>query len=234
MTCLISFSGFAQSGESDEYWDEIAVGLNFNTVGGLLGGVSIRYSNKINTSNFRNFTIEINEIKHAKENRVAGFTGQSYIFAKKNHLFSIRPQYGREFVLFNKSPKEGVRLSTILAGGPSFGLLKRYYIDYNFADVSQRPDIQTVPYEPTVHEDFGKIYGASSFFNGFDDIRMILGFHAKIAANFEFGKSNYSVSGVEAGFLFEAFAKQPELIEYYHNASIYTSVYLTLYYGIRW
>lgn len=228
-------SAFAQSGEDEEYWDELSLGLNFNTAGGILGGLALRYSNKVTANKFNNISLEINEIKHPKENRVAGYTGQPYVFAKKNHLFSIRPQYGKEFTLFNKNPKDGIRLSTIIAGGPSIGLVKPYYIEYDFSDVNDEgSDIRTVAYEPLVHSDFGRVYGAASFFNGFGEIKAILGFHAKIAANFEFGKSNKTVSGVEAGFMFETFAKKPDLIEYYENSSTYTSVYLTLYYGLRW
>ena len=82
--------------------------------------------------------LEVSFIKNPKELRYLNpTTNNTYIAYKKNAMFVIRPQIGLEWILFRKAEEDGVQVDFILAGGPSLGFLKPYYIEYQSAVVKQ-------------------------------------------------------------------------------------------------
>ena len=118
-------------------------------------------------------------------------------------MFSLRPQYGQELVLFKKAPEEGVHLNAVFAGGLSLGLLKPYYIRY----LNRNEEI-IVAYDPEVHS-INAIVGSGSFLDGFSKMELLYGFNFKAALSFELGAYNDSVVGVETGFWQKYSAKRP-------------------------
>ncbi|MGB3616904.1 MAG: hypothetical protein WBA12_02200, partial [Catalinimonas sp.] len=121
---------WAQDDDDYEYKEEIGYGLTTNTNSSLVGGIMFKYAKARTPRQYVRYGIEIVNIKHPKERRnQQGFQG-SYIEAKANYLFALRPHYGREFVLFRKAPEDGVQLNFYAAAGPSIGLVKPYYVRY--------------------------------------------------------------------------------------------------------
>ncbi|MCR9083362.1 MAG: hypothetical protein NXH89_13140, partial [Cyclobacteriaceae bacterium] len=106
-----------------EYDKEFIFGLNKNTNGGLIGGLMFKVGTRISDEQFSFFAVELANVKNPKEVRYNTVLGNSYIFGKSNYLYSIRPQYGREVILFRKAPNQGVQVSALAAVGPSIGLI---------------------------------------------------------------------------------------------------------------
>jgi hypothetical protein len=218
------------------YIRETGAGINFNTNGGILGGVMFKHSTHIRNGVFHYFGFEFVNVKHPKEQRVASpVSGNSYIYLKQNYLFSFRPHYGREFLLFRQSEEEGIRISGVVAAGPTLGFVKPYAIDYDYTDYSNYNgppiDVRAEPYDPFVHTDpQGRILGTGGFFTAMGKTKVVPGLNFKTGFSFEFGNSN---TGLEVGTVFEIFTRQIILIPFAKNDNIFTSLYINIFFGVR-
>lgn len=232
LLCCASFSGiaFAQEDEDDEYRSEFVYGINFNTNGGIIGGAIIKYARAMGPNMYQTFGLEIVNVKHPKELRYpSNLTGNTFIFGKQNYLFAIRPTYGRELVLFRKAPDEGVQINAIAAAGPSIGLVKPYYIVYQYSPTDQRSE----QYDPEKHRVTGNIVGSGGLTEGFSEAKVNLGLNMKAGLSFELSGFRNSVTGFEVGFLLEAYPKRVILIPAAQNRSVFTSAYLSLFFGSK-
>lgn len=226
---------------------ETTFGINLNTIGGAIGGVDFRYAKKAADGEWDALYLELVNIKHSKEIRTpAAATGNVFVPGKINYFFALRAQYGKEKRLFWKGKEDGVRLSWLYAGGLSLGLLKPYYIEYDFSTYVYDSngslilnqsifDTRTEPYDPNIHTNIGgRILGAGSFGSGFNELKPRMGINGKIGVNFEFGMFDQVVSGVEIGVLAEYYLQEiimfPDPIK---PQKMFTSVYLSIYFGSR-
>ncbi|WP_245590616.1 hypothetical protein [Adhaeribacter aquaticus] len=228
----------AQRQEEEPYKREFNYGINFNTNAGLIGGGMVKSSRYLGGNWSKFWALEIVEVKSPKENRVFSIqTGNSFILGKSNYLYVLRPQYGREFIFFRKAPESGVQVNGILAGGPSIGLLVPYYVSYDYAGpAGGRPGqsrVRTEQYDPGKHTSPEYIRGSSGFLTGMQEANPNIGAHIKSGISFEYGRYREDVTGVEVGFLLEAYPNKMVLVPQAKNASFFTSAYLTLYYGRR-
>jgi len=213
------------------YWKEFVYGINFNTNGGLIGGAMFKHARVINERMYHSFSLEIVNVKHPKEERhAARITGNQFIPGKQNYLFMVRPQYGREFVLFKKAEKQGVQVNFIGAVGPTFGVVAPYLIEYQYPNNV----VRTEQYDPEKHSSFfGNILGTGSVFRSLSEAEIELGASLKTSFTFEFGTFKTNVTGFEAGFMMDVFPNEIVIIPESNNRSVYTSAFVSLYYGIR-
>ncbi|MFD1755855.1 hypothetical protein ACFSC6_11640 [Rufibacter sediminis] len=247
ITCFLPVGlVFAQSIEEEEgYSREFTYGLNFNSNGGLLGGAMIKQVYHMDGKWYQFWALEGVEVKHEKENPVQNLqNGASFVRGKSNYLFVLRPQYGREYTFFRKAAESGVQVNGILAAGPSLGILAPYFIDYDRSNyvydqntqryyLSGPVIISTEQFNPDIHNNESMIVGAPGVFKGLSEPSFRVGAHAKAGVSFEYGRYMESVTGIEVGMLVETFAGDMTMIPEAPNRNLFTSVYLTLYYGRR-
>ena len=223
--------------DENEYSSETVFGVNLNTNGGLIGGIMFRHAREVGVKRGRYFNIgtELVVVKHPNEIRTANqYTGNVYILGKKNYLFALRPHVGYEFLLFTKGKEDGIQVDAIINAGPTIGLIKPYYIQY---DDGTR--VSLVPYDPQLYDPAkGGIVGSGGFFRGFGEMRIMPGIHFKSGLSFEFGSFGSGVSGLEAGVMMEAYPKRIELLDISPNYSTYnrwffSSLYVNIYFGGR-
>ncbi|MGA0559948.1 hypothetical protein ACO2Q8_25020 [Larkinella sp. VNQ87] len=226
-------SGWAQNVDTDEdkYTSVTTYGVTTNTNSGILGGFVFRHSKALPTlfqgkRQFRYLAVEIVNVKHPKEVQSSTpYSGARYVYNKQNYLFVVRPQYGREISLFTRTADEGVAINGILAVGPSIGVIKPYYVQY-----STRPgQVDTRPFDPSLQPEL--IVGAGSFFQGFDKSKLTVGLNFKAAVAFELSAFRNNMTGLEIGFLAEAFPKEVVIMHDANNRSVYTSGFVTLFFG---
>jgi len=227
---------FQANAQSDElsYSEEFTYGINFNTNAGLIGGFDFKWAKEKGPKQYHCFGIGFVNVKNPKEYRSRNeATGNTFLAYKTNYLFVLRPFYGREFILFRKAAEEGVHINAIFSGGPSFGMLKPYYILYaeNAANLNTA---MSVPFTENLELDKGEILGVGNLTDGLDNTKISLGIHAKASLAFEFGQIKNSVVGLETGFVAEKFAKEQKIMAYAANRSFYTSAFITLYYGRKY
>lgn len=209
-------------------------GVTTNTRSGLIGGVVVRSSTPVKSSRSlpvnRYIAIEAVNIKHPKEYQNALSQAFNKItYGKTNYLFSVRPEYGREWYFFRKESDDSMGLSLIFAGGPSIGVVKPYYIKY-ITDTDQT--IVTV-FDPDVHFANNILGGTSVWQNLLTNVSVVPGIHVKGALNFDLNTFGDNVTGIELGTTFEVFSKAPQIMspKLTSNPQAFASAYLTLYLG---
>jgi len=124
-----SCSAFAQPQDSYDYESEFNWGVNKNSSGGLIGGFIFKKAKKLKEGVFQTYGLEIMNVKHPLESRRSSNSGNFFIFGKTNYLYSLRFQYGRDFIIFTKAPQQGVEIKAVFAAGPSIGIVTPYYIE---------------------------------------------------------------------------------------------------------
>lgn len=237
---LLFIAAFSQRSTDKEKVDiekakYFSYGLTTNTSSKLLGGLVLRHSTTVSTEENkkinRYIALELVNIKHSKED-----IGQSIlsrvVIGKKNYLFALRPEYGRERYFFKQKEDDGLGMSGIIALGPTIGIQKPYYIKYLSSMRGESPEV--VAYDPNIHTDISSIVGSASIWQGFlTNAKVIPGVHLKTAANFDLNTFGDNLTGVELGFLTEYYFKSPEIIanQFAKNPSLYATAYLTLYLG---
>lgn len=231
--------------EDDNYPTITTFGLTTNTNSGIIGGFSFRQSKLLSSkllgmSQYRYISVEIVNVKHPKEIQSSiNSIGSRYIDGKENYLFVLRPQYGREVKLFQRNSDEGIAVSGILAGGPSIGIIKPYYVEVTSGNSSRTVPVSQVNGSSTPTGEV--ITGAGGFFQGLDQSKLTVGLHVKAALSFELSAFRANTTGVEIGFLAEAFPNKIVIIPNQSlsgnredgNRSFFTSAYLTLFFGSK-
>jgi hypothetical protein len=231
---LILFLGTQSFAQRDdvgnyEYDKEFLFGINKNTNGGLIGGLVLKVGTRFDDEQFAFWGVEFSNVKNPKETRYNTVLGNSYIFGKSNYLYSIRPHYGREIILFKKAPNQGVQVSALAAVGPSIGLIAPYYIEY----AVNRLETVTEQYDPEIHQSRFNILGTGRLFQGIGESQLAIGANLKAALMFEFGVFRSSASGLELGYMVEGYSKEIPLVPTTENKQLFQSAYFTFYYGFR-
>lgn len=228
---LVTVQASAQDDEDDDAGREFIYGVNLNSNAGIIGGVIFRYSKPLTERTYHHFGLEIVNVKHPKEFRQPT-QGNSFIYGKTNYLFAVRPHYGREVVLFRKSPEEGVRINALAAVGPSIGVIKPYFIELAVSN-TETIIVQYDPEDPS-HMDASRILGSAGLLR-FNGSSIAAGLHAKVGFTFEFGNFRSSVTGFEVGTLTEVYSREIMIVKYLsvQNRQLFTSVYLNLFFGGR-
>ena len=212
-----------------EYDKEYLLGVNKNTNGGMIGGFALKVGTRIDDNQFSFFGLELANVKHPQETRYTTVTGNNYIFGKSNYLYSIRPHYGREVILFRKAPNQGVQVSALGAVGPSFGLIAPYFIEYAL----NRVETVVEQYDPAKHQSRFNILGSGRLLEGIGQSDMAFGGMVKAALHFEFGVFKSNATGLEVGYLLEGYSKEIPLILRAENDQFFQSAYFTLFFGFR-
>lgn len=234
---ILIFSAFSihtslaqEEGEID-YELEYTGGVNFNTNAGFIGGFMFKHARSTKKESiFHIFGIEWVNVKHPKELRLSSSTtGNIYTSNKLYYFFPLRLQYGREFLLFGKAREDGVQVDGIIAMGPSMGIQKPYFIEYDYFT-----ETRNEPYDPALHDN-NRILGSGGFFKGFDLLKVTPGIHFKSGLSLEFSHFSGNVTGIEFGGMIELYPKKivilgPDPIQ---NRSTFSAIYINLFYGTR-
>ena len=229
ITYFFFFESEAQESDYFEYQNEILWGINKNTNGGLIGGLNLKFGNKIKDNTYRIYGIEIVNVKHPKEYKYTSpFGGDNFIWAKQNTMYSLRMQYGIEKSIFNKKDENGIQINAHLSGGPGLGFLVPYYIRYN-----RNNAVVIEAFDSSIHN-FNNVIGTAGFLEGINEVKIRPGISLKSAVNFEFGSMKKGSVALEVGFLAEAFTKKMIIMPTVKNKSIFTSAFITLFYGRKW
>ncbi|MDH5366303.1 MAG: hypothetical protein OEW67_04905 [Cyclobacteriaceae bacterium] len=230
---IIHFSivGNAQLTDTYTYTKEFKYGINKNTYGGLIGGVIIKHSLAVSSRMFATYGVEFMNITHPQEYGSRSQTGNIYKFGKMNTFYSLRPQYGRDLILFRKAPQQGAQIIAMLAVGPSIGIVAPYYLDTGEASGAK-------PYDPnnpthTINNP-DQILGTGGVLQGvLTDPSIVFGSHAKVGLSFEFGVFKKNVTGFEVGFLVDGYAKEIEIIDGAKSIKFLPTSFITVFWGSR-
>jgi hypothetical protein len=234
LSVFICGAAFAQTQDSYEYHSEFIWGVNKNSSSGLVGGLVFKKSRRLNDYMFETYGLELINVRHPQEVRkTSQGSGNFFIFGKSNYLYAVRLQYGRDVVLFQKAPQQGVEIKGVLAAGPTIGVVAPYYIERS-VDGGGLLSVKE-QYNPNdINHVYGRILGNGGIFYGIGESKIQMGGNLKAALNFETGVLKSQVTGFEVGFLLDAYFKEIVMVPTApKNYSVYPTIFLTLFYGNR-
>ena len=225
---ISAFTAVSQTQDSYDYSREFIWGINKNSSSGIIGGFVFKRSRKISDLFLETYGLEIINVKHPQEVRRSSSSGNFFIYGKSNYLFALRTQYGRDIILFQKAPQQGVEIKAIFAIGPTIGVVSPYFITRGLDGTIREQ------YDPNNPEHtYNNITGSAGFFYGLGDSKIQLGGNVKAALNFETGVLKSQVTGFEVGFLLDAYTKEVVIVPSAPNKSIYPTIFITIFYGSR-
>jgi hypothetical protein len=113
--------------------------------------------------------------------------------------------------------------------GPSIGIVAPYYVEWSpdgagFITVREQ-------YNSDIPAEY--ILGPGRLFEGLGESNIAIGANLKAALNFELGTFKSQVTGFEAGFLLDAYAKEIEMVPSTKNYWAYPTLFITFFYGTR-
>lgn len=225
MLCSLAVSGVqAQSDGNYEYTKEFIWGINKNTNGGLIGGFVFKWATALNERQFKTMGFELMNVKHPSETRWS-LNGSPFLFPKQNYLYAVRGFYGRDAILGNKASQQGVQIIYSLAAGPSIGVVAPYYIVTSGG--------QTEQFDPQKHSSPAQIQSTGHLFQGLGESSIKFGANAKASISFELGAFKSNVTGFEIGVQMEVFTEKIIIVPTQSNRALFSSAFLTLFYGHR-
>ena len=224
------------------YKQEKSFDIQLHTNGFALGYNSAKIKKYYLT---RFYHIGIGIVKHPKEYRQSvNYQGGNFLlksssafaYGKQNTLLMLRAGLGEKRYFSEKARRKGVAVGLTYEGGLALGLLKPYYLNLNKTGPSGEGQIVAEKYSADNHDEFldiNSIYGAASFFKGFDEIKIQPGIHGKIAGHFGFGAHEQFVRAVEVGIMFDLFFKKVEIMIIENNQPLFLNAFVTVQLGKR-
>lgn len=155
-----------------------------------------------------------------------------YIYGKVNRLYAIRPMFGLQRTLAEKSSRNSVGVNVFAAGGITLGLLKPVYMDIETYD-PQSPGLiysRSVRYNPDLYPQ-ELITGYSPFSTGISETRPLGGISFRAGAEFNWGYYSSEFKSIEAGILVDILPSRPEIMHAVKNKIVYSSFYLSFAFG---
>ena len=191
--------------QQTNFFNEWSVALMINSNG--FGG-NYRFGERINAFDKRLYEMDFAYLKDHKEAKSVSETQAKFVDGKKNLAFDFRFGYGKLHEKYRKHDAGGVAIRHFYNFGPSIVLLKPIYYEIKENDIDLPPSKYNSGWSNE------KIQGRSSFFKGFDEIRIVPGAFAKFGYNCEFGKEDKKIHAFEAGLIAEGFIKKIEIMDF--------------------
>jgi len=198
-------------------------------------GAFYEKAKKTSQRNANIYSIEFNEIKHPKEDKLpngtGGFSfGTPYVYGKINNFYQFQFGFGRQRILGQKGNKNGVALGWIYKGGLSLGLLRPYYIQ-----VDDNGATKTIRYSEETDSlfKFGFILGSGGLGKGWSELKIKPGVFARTGLRFDFGRYNEIVSAVEIGVSAEFFSSNVPIMLYQKEKQFFYQGHIAVMFGHR-
>lgn len=178
------------------------------------------------------YQLEITERKHPREERAFDVLTQvPHFYGKRNFVYPIRLGAQFQYLLGNKSNKNGVSVSANAGGGLSLALLRPYELEIVDGTGKQRfvrydsPDsvlFLTGPY--TRNPGIGR---------GWNGLKVNPGAYTKLGLRFDYGRFNEVVSALEVGVMAEFYSKRLQQMVYEKDKNLFLSAYVAMMFGRR-
>jgi len=206
------------------YKNEKTLGLNLNTNG---WGIGYRFGDRINYFEKRIYEVDFSILNHPKEIKSSSaFSSESFIFGKLNNVFDLRFGYGKQNEMFAKRDPGSVAIRYFYSVGASVAFLKPIYYEVLYPLNDSVYGVQEEKFNADIHTS-GDINGKSSFFTGFDEIKVVPGAYFKTGFNFEFSQSETVIHALEAGVMIQAYLQNLEIMAVDDNQQFYFTLFIS-------
>ncbi len=166
-----------------------------------------------------------------------------FVYAKQNQLYVLRAGFGNRIYLTEKARQRGVAMGYSWQLGPTLGLLKPYYLEVETGEGGTAGvvrDIRFTEENAALFLDRFRIFGASVWSRGFDEMRLVPGIHARASIHFGFGAYEELAKAFEVGLHGDFFlTNAPIMVETplapnISNSNLHLNLFLKMQFGKRW
>lgn len=211
------------------YRKHFAVGIKLTTDG---YGVSFEKAYARSVKNATLFQLEITERKHQKEEKQSNPNAPTspIIYGKINFFYPIKLGVQKQFLLGNKSNKNGVSITGNIGGGFSLGLLRAYEVE-----VEKNGERKFIRYdsEDSLLFRSGPYYGGPGLSKGWNNLKMTPGVYAKPGLRFDYGRYNDLLAALEVGVIAEYYTKGIPQMFSTKEKKFFFSAYVAVLFGKR-
>jgi len=204
------------------------------------GGWGVTFKSGKHITGFRKriLDFEFISMNHPKENRSTNpYEGaKSFIYGKLNDVFLLRAGWGYQNVIFGKGDRSGVEVRANYYGGFDLGIAKPIFLDIIYSDPdSLAYHYETKRYDPNdPDQSVDRIYGSSSFFTGFGNMKVYPGVYGKFAFSFEYAGWQQKIAAIETGMMVDFFPDAIPIMAFNPNANLYFNFYISIMWGGKW
>lgn len=182
--------------------------------------------------------IDFVSVKHPKEIRSTFYeNAKGYVYGKMNSMLTLRTGYGLHKVIFDKGPADGkaIEVRYLFAAGPSFALLKPYYVDVIKRPALPDAGIESEPFDPNnpLHNQYN-IYGRGSWYRGIEKMKIRPGIYGKFGLSFDYASRETSVKTIETGMIVDYYFARLPVMAFIQNKSLFFSFYVSVNFGGKW
>ncbi|MEM1358549.1 MAG: hypothetical protein AAGF89_10130 [Bacteroidota bacterium] len=209
--------------------------------------IGMRSGKLITYDRMKFWSLSLGSIRASRERRenpdrinlLTNRVSRAYTYGKENQLYALRVGFGTRKYLSEKAQQRGVAVGYSYEIGPSLGILKPYYLEMTSGD-GVPIDIRHTGENTAEFLSQDRIFGASAWTVGIDEISLRPGIHAKAAAHFGFGAYDETAKALEAGMMADFFLGETNLLiesdltPGVTNSPLFLSLYLKLHLGRRW
>lgn len=178
------------------------------------------------------YQVEISERKHQKEEKQSNPLASTapLIYGKLNYFYPVKLGVQLQYLLGNKSNKNGVAVTGNIGGGIALGLLRAYEVE-----VDKAGERTYVRYDSPDSLLFinGPYYGGPSLGRGWSHLKLTPGIYVKPALRFDYGRYNDLVSAVEVGLTAEFYSKKIPQMLYNKQRQLFFNAYFAIEFGRR-
>jgi hypothetical protein len=272
LTIVIGFTSFAQKSKKDlmlqkkqrinalvkqeeegviSYHKQTAFGIKLSS-DGYGGFFEVGKSKSVKKSLL--FQIELTERKHSKEEKQSNINIPSspFVFGKINYFYPLKLGVQQQFLLGNKTNRNGISVTGNIGGGISLALLRPYNLEVNDMDKGGRKLIRYESSDSSLYSNSGRythiadsvLFTNSSllgfmqvsgggFTKGWNQIKITPGIYTKASLRFDYGKYNEQLSALEVGLMAEMYSKAVPQLVYTKPSQYFISVYVAILFGKR-
>jgi len=188
------------------------------------------YSRSIRRSTL--YQVEISERKHQKEEKQSNPMASTapLIYGKINYFYPVKLGVQKQFLLGNKSNKNGVSITANVGGGITLGVLRAYEVE-----VDKAGERTYVRYDSPDSLLFinGPYYGGPNLGRGWNHLKLTPGLYVKPALRFDYGRYNDLVSAIETGVVAEFYSKKVPQMLYNKQKQFFFTAYVAFEFGRR-
>lgn len=211
------------------YKKHYAFGIKLNSDG---YGLSFEkgYAKSVRSATIYQF--EITERKHQKEEKQSNPLAPTapIIYGKVNYFYPIKLGVQKQYLLGNKSNKNGVSVTANFGGGVSLGLLRAYEVE---VDKNGERTYIRFDSEDSALFKTGPYYGGPGLGRGWSHLKFTPGLYAKPGLRFDYGRYNDLVAAIEVGVIAEYYTKKIPQMFNNDEKRFFFSAYFALLFGKR-
>ncbi|MCS7188359.1 MAG: hypothetical protein RMJ66_01395 [Bacteroidia bacterium] len=159
--------------------------------------------------------------------------GKDYVFGKLYYAYLSDFILGYQYIIAPRTVTTPLQVSLQGGIGPTFVLLKPYYIEVAVPISSTQAVIQVDTYDPNRHS-YYDIVGEADFYLGFDKIRGVPGLTVQGGILVDVGREPSIIRGFTLGGRFQSFVRPIQTLYGRPGRTYWVSGYIAFYIGNAW